>query len=102
MKVLLTSSLYPTPQAPMLVGGAEIFARRFAESLREGGDTVEVIRAEFSPDQPVEECNGIDVYSAPVRNIYLPFTEPKNVAVRSVWHAVDDWQGVAPMISERI
>lgn len=96
MKVLLTSTLYPTPQVPKIVGGAEIFARRFAEGLVQRGDEVEVIRAASTPGQAPETCDGINVYSAPVRNVYLPFTEQKNVALRSIWHAVDDWQMQAP------
>ncbi|MGL9621306.1 glycosyltransferase family 4 protein [Bradyrhizobium sp. U531] len=102
MKVLLTSTLYPTPQASKIVGGAEIFARRFAEGLVQRGDEVEVIRAASTPGQAPETCDGINVYSAPVQNIYLPFTEQKNVALRSIWHAVDDWQMQAPLIAERI
>lgn len=102
MKVLLTSTLYPTPQAPKIVGGAEIFARRFAEGLVQRGDEVEVIRAASTPGQAPETCDGINVHSAPVRNVYLPFTEQKNVALRSIWHAVDDWQMQAPLIAERI
>ncbi|KJC49501.1 glycosyl transferase [Bradyrhizobium sp. LTSP885] len=102
MKILLTSSLYPTPKAPKLVGGAEIFARRFAEDLSAHGDEVEVIRAATGPDQEPEQCNGISIYSAPVQNVYLPFTEQKNVALRSLWHSVEDWQIFAPMISQRI
>ncbi|WP_298241336.1 glycosyltransferase family 4 protein [uncultured Bradyrhizobium sp.] len=102
MKVLLTSTLYPTPQAPKIVGGAEIFARRFAEGLAQRGDEVEVIRAESVPGQALETCDGINVYSAPVQNIYRPFTEQKNVALRSMWHAIDDWQMQAPLIAERI
>lgn len=102
MKVLLTSTLYPTPQAPKIVGGAEIFARRFAEGLVQRGDEVEVIRAASAPGQARESCDGINVYSAPVQNIYLPFTEQKNVALRSIWHAVDDWQMQAPLIAQRI
>ncbi|MCG2645349.1 MULTISPECIES: glycosyltransferase family 4 protein [Bradyrhizobium] len=102
MKVLLTSSLYPTPNAPKVVGGAEIFARRFAEGLAESGDKVEVVRAATSPDRRFETHNGIDIHTAPVQNLYLPFNEPKNAALRSVWHAVEDWQILAPMIAERI
>ncbi len=102
MKILLTSSIYPTPGAPTIFGGAEIFARRFAESLREGGDSVEVIRAASKPDQPPEESNGVHVYSAPVQNIYSPFTEHRNTAMRAIWHAVEDWQGNAPLVAERI
>ncbi len=102
MKILLTSTLYPTPGAAKIVGGAEIFARRFAEGLVQRGDEVEVIRAQSTPDQAREICNGINVYSAPIQNIYLPFTEQKNVALRSIWHTIDDWQMQAPMIAERI
>ncbi|SPP97573.1 glycosyltransferase family 4 protein [Bradyrhizobium vignae] len=102
MKVLLTSTLYPTPQAPKIVGGAEIFARRFAEGLVQRGDEVEVIRTASSRGQERESCNGINVYSAPVRNIYLPFMEQKNAALRGVWHAIDDWQMQAPLIAERV
>ncbi|MGY4343505.1 glycosyltransferase involved in cell wall biosynthesis [Bradyrhizobium sp. LM2.9] len=102
MKILLTSTLYPTPHAPKIVGGAEIFARRFAEGLAQRGDEVEVIRAASAPEQARELCNGINVYSAPVRNVYLPFTEQKNVMTRSIWHAIDDWQIHAPAIAERI
>ncbi|MCK1480647.1 glycosyltransferase family 4 protein [Bradyrhizobium sp. 197] len=102
MKILLTSTLYPTPHAPKIVGGAEIFARRFAEGLAQRGDEVEVIRAASAPEQARELCNGINVYSAPVRNVYLPFTEQKNVMTRSIWHAIDDWQIHAPTIAERI
>ena len=102
MKILLTSTLYPTPQAPKIVGGAEIFARRFAEGLAQRGDEVEVIRAASTPGQASELCNGINVYSAPVQNIYLPFSEQKDIASRTIWHAIDDWQIQAPMIAERI
>lgn len=102
MKVLLTSTLYPTPQAPKIVGGAEIFARRFAEGLVQRGDEVEVIRTASAPEQARELCNGINVYSAPVQNLALPFALPKNVVKRSIWHAIDDWQIQAPLIAERI
>lgn len=102
MRVLITSSIYPTPGAPMVVGGAEIFARRLAESLQEAGDEVEVVRAASSPQQQMEQCNGIDVYSAPVQNIYSPFTEHRNPAMRGVWHMIEDWQPTASLVSERI
>ncbi len=102
MKVLLTSSLYPTPQTPKVVGGAEIFARRFAEGLVECGDEVEVVRAATSEDRRPESHNGIDIHTAAVQNVYLPFNEPRNVALRSIWHGVEDWQIFAPTIAERI
>ena len=102
MKVLLTSSLYPTPNAPLVVGGAEMFARRFAEGLAEAGDKVEVVRTATSSDRRPETHNGIDIYTAPVQNFFLPFELPENAALRGVWHAVEDWQILAPMIAERI
>jgi glycosyltransferase involved in cell wall biosynthesis len=102
MKVLITSSIYPTPGAPMVVGGAEIFVRRLAESLRDAGDEVEVVRAASSADQPMESCNGINVHSAPVQNIYPPFTEHRNPAMRGIWHMIEDWQSTASLVSERI
>src|SRR3954462_5769159 len=100
MKILLTSPLYPTPPAPKIVGGAEIFARRFAEGLAQRGDEVKVGGAASAPEQGRELCNGINVYSAPVQSVYAPFPEQKNVVNRSVWHAFDDWQIQAPMIAE--
>lgn len=102
MRVLITSSIYPTPRAPMVIGGAEIFARRLAESLQEAGDTVEVVRAASSPAQPIERVNGIDVYSAPVQNIYPPFTEQHNAAMRGIWHIIEDWRSASSLVSERI
>src|SRR5882672_8496098 len=102
MRVLITSSIYPTPGAPMVVGGAEIFVRRLAETLVEKGDSVEVIRAASAADQKMETCNGIDVYSAPVRNVYFPFTKPRSAPIRAIWHAVEDWQKTAQMVAARI
>ncbi len=102
MRVLIISSIYPTPEAPRIVGGAEIFVRRFAESLLERGDSVEVIRAAPAPDQQMETSNGVQVYAAPVHNIYLPFTQQHSAPMRGVWHAVEDWQQTAALVSERI
>src|SRR5258708_5388541 len=102
MRVLIISSIYPTPDAPRIVGGAEIFARRFAESLLERGDSVEVIRAAPAPGQQTETSDGVQVHSAPVHNIYLPFTQQRSAPMRGVWHAVEDWQQTASLVSERI
>lgn len=102
MKILITSSLYPTPEAPKVVGGAEMFVRRLAEGLTENGDSVEVIRAASVPDQKMETSNGIDVYSAQVKNIYLPFAEHRSAPVRGIWHAFEDWQQTAEVVRARI
>src|SRR5262245_7240219 len=102
MKVLVTSSLYPTPGAPKVVGGAEIFVRRLVESLVERGDKIEVVRAASVPDQKAERHNDVDVYSAPSRNIYLPFTEQRSAPARGVWHAIEDWQRTVDVVGARL
>lgn len=102
MKVLVTSSLYPTPGAPKVVGGAEIFVRRLVESLVAGGDKIEVVRAASVPDQKAERHNDVDVYSAPSRNIYLPFTEQRSAPARGVWHAIEDWQRTVDVVGARL
>jgi glycosyltransferase involved in cell wall biosynthesis len=86
----------------MVVGGAEIFVRRLAESLVNKGDSVEVIRAASVADQKMETCNGVDVYSAPVENVYFPFSKPRSAPIRAIWHAVEDWQQTAQMVAARI
>jgi glycosyltransferase involved in cell wall biosynthesis len=86
----------------MVVGGAEIFVRRLVESLVASGDSVEVIRAASLPDQQMETSNNVDVYSASVKNIYLPFTEHRSAPIRGVWHAVEDWQQSAKLVAARI
>jgi glycosyltransferase involved in cell wall biosynthesis len=102
MRVLIISSVYPTPQAPRIIGGAEVFTRQFAESLASSGDGVEVVRAASAANQQMEIANGVTVYAAPVRNIYLPFSEQHSAPLRGVWHAVEDWQQTAALVSERI
>ncbi|MCK1384519.1 glycosyltransferase family 4 protein [Bradyrhizobium sp. 21] len=102
MKVLVTSSLYPTPGAPKVVGGAEIFVGRLVESLVARGDTIEVVRAASLPNQKAERHNEVDVYSAPSQNIYLPFTEQRSAPARGIWHAIEDWQRTADVVGARM
>jgi glycosyltransferase involved in cell wall biosynthesis len=102
MRVLIISCIYPTPEAPKVVGGAEIFVRRFAEHLLQNGDCVEVVRAASKAGQQMEECNGIRVHSAPVYNIYRPFTTHWSAPIRGIWHAIEDWQRTAALVSERV
>lgn len=102
MRVLVVSSVYPTPEAPRIIGGAEIFTRQFAEALAASGDGVEVIRAASAAKQQMEIANGVTVYAAPVHNIYLPFSEQRSAPLRGVWHAIEDWQQTAALMSERI
>ncbi|MBR0822062.1 glycosyltransferase family 4 protein [Bradyrhizobium liaoningense] len=102
MKILITSSLYPTPLAPKVVGGAETFVRRLAETLVGQNDSVEVIRAASASNQQMETCNGIDVHSAPVHNIYFPFAKQHSSPVRGIWHAIEDWQTMSELVAARI
>lgn len=102
MRILITSSLYPTPGAPKVVGGAEIFVRRIADGLLKNGDAVEVVRAASLPEQAMETSDGIDVYSAPVKNIYRPFTGQRSAPARGLWHAMEDWRGSAELVADRI
>jgi glycosyltransferase involved in cell wall biosynthesis len=102
MKVLVTSSIYPTPGAPKIVGGAEIFVRRLVDGFVGKGDSVEVVRAASVPNQQIESCDGVDVYSERVKNIYLPFTEHRSAPARGVWHAVEDWQQTNETVAARI
>src|SRR5258707_395147 len=99
MRVLVTSSIYPTPGASKVVGGAEIFVRRLVDGLVASGDGVEVIRAASMPDQPIESCDGVDVYSEQVKNIYLPFTEHRSAPIRGIWHAIEDWQPTNDLVA---
>ncbi|MBC9876953.1 glycosyltransferase family 4 protein [Bradyrhizobium sp. INPA01-394B] len=102
MRVLITSSLYPTPGAPKVVVGPEIFVRRITDGLLKNGDTVEVVRAASLPEQAMETDNGIEVYSAPVKNIYRPFTGQRSAPARGLWHVMEDWSGSADLVADRI
>jgi glycosyltransferase involved in cell wall biosynthesis len=102
MRVLVTTSLYPTPQAPKVVGGAEIFVRKLVEGFVASGDSVEVIRAASVPNQQIESCDDVDIYSEPVSNIYLPFTEQHSAPARGIWHAVEDWRRSTKLVAARI
>jgi glycosyltransferase involved in cell wall biosynthesis len=102
MRVLVVNSIYPTPNAPKTVGGAEVFTRMLAERLASTGAEVEVIRAASSENQPVESQNGVVVHSAKVRNVYYPFAQRRGALKRLMWHAIDDWLRPSFFVSDRI
>lgn len=102
MRILMINSIYPTPKAPNVVGGAEIFTRMLAEHIACGGDDVEVIRAANRNDQSSESYNGVTIHSAKVHNIYPPFTQQRKAASRLLWHAIDDWRCASTFVSDRI
>lgn len=94
MRILIGSALYPTPQAPRTIGGAEVFARDLAGRLVAGGSAVAVLRAAGSGIPARESTNaGIDVRAIPARNLHPPFEPQRGAGSRLVWHALDDWTG---------
>ncbi|MGE7371170.1 glycosyltransferase family 4 protein [Neorhizobium sp. NPDC001467] len=100
MRIALFSALYPTPKHPKIVGGAEVFARQFAEALVAGGDDVMVMCNALNGRRETEFVNGVRVEFIPVRNLYAPFQERQNPAMRMLWHVIDDWQTAHPAIAE--
>jgi glycosyltransferase involved in cell wall biosynthesis len=98
MKVAIVNALYATPQHPRIIGGAEVFARQFAEALVEGGDEVMVICNSLVGRRETEVVNGVRIEFIPVRNLFPPFQDSKNVVMRTAWHAIDDWQWAHPDI----
>ncbi|MDP9835863.1 glycosyltransferase involved in cell wall biosynthesis [Neorhizobium huautlense] len=98
MRIALFSALYPTPKHPKIVGGAEVFARQFAEALVAGGDEVMVVCNSLEGKRESEFVNGVRVEFIPVRNLFPPFQDQKNPAARVLWHVIDDWQSAHPDI----
>ncbi|TCM57770.1 glycosyltransferase involved in cell wall biosynthesis [Rhizobium sp. PP-F2F-G48] len=90
MRIAICNALYPTPDDPLIFGGAEVFVRQFAEELVQRGDTVTVLRASLKGRRSTENVNGVTVEFIPVRNLFPPFEERKNPLVRLAWHAIDD------------
>jgi glycosyltransferase involved in cell wall biosynthesis len=90
MRIAICNALYPTPQDPLIFGGAEVFVRELAESLVERGNSVVVIRASLTGVRKTEIVNGVVVEFIPVRNLYAPFQPKRNPVVQLAWHAIDD------------
>ena len=102
MRLLIVNSFYPSPLVPRIIGGAEVFARQLAEFFVSEGDEVEIIRVATTPNQVPETCNGVSIYSAPVRTPHPAFARPRRAPGRFLWHILDDWGKAAALISERI
>jgi glycosyltransferase involved in cell wall biosynthesis len=103
MRVLLTNTLYPTPQEPFAVGGAEIFSRKLAEQLVESGHEVEVIRTPRERPLETEVVNGVTVHTASVHNIYVPaFGNDRPAPVRAAWHFLDDRLSSTAVLRDRL
>lgn len=92
MKILMISAIYPTPDAPRIIGGAEVVARRLAESLVATGTDVTVLRSAPPGTAPApEESGGITVASAPIRRLYWPFDDAERSAMAKLrWHLRED------------
>lgn len=100
MRIALFSALYPTPRHPKIVGGAEVFARQFAEALVAGGDEVMVLCNSLEGKRESEFVNGVRVEFIPVRNLFPPFQEKQNPLSRVLWHVIDDWQTAHPDVAK--
>lgn len=99
MRIAIFSALYPTPHHPKIVGGAEVFAKQFAEALAADGDAVLVICNSLDGVRETETVNGVRVEFIPVRNLFPPFQDKKNPALRTLWHVIDDWGRAHPDIA---
>lgn len=102
MRILIINSIYPTPNSPRVLGGAELFARMFAEKIASTGDQVEVIRAGLQQNQMIESCNDVIVRTADICNLYPPFIRRRSAPRRLLWHAIEDWGQTATFVLERI
>lgn len=90
MRIALCNTLYPTPEAPFVFGGAEVLVRQLAEALVEAGDEVIAIRASLDGKTKTEVVNGVTVHFLPISNLFPPFEDQRNPLQRLAWHLIDD------------
>lgn len=102
MRILMTTSLYPTPAAPYTFGGAELFVRRVAERFVEDGHEVEIIRSRPRTYSGTETVNGATIRSTKQNNIYLAYGKTKPAPARLLWHLIDDNIWADSLLAERI
>lgn len=92
LKILIANIIYPTPQHPKIVGGAERSVKNLAEAAVAAGHEVTVIRGlppGLSPQ--VEQVGGVKVVCSPIENRYWPFDgQPHSVLDKARWHLADD------------
>src|SRR6266702_1613683 len=93
MRILLAHTLYPTPNHPEILGGAETFAKQLCEALVVLGNDVGVVRCGPAREAwDTETVNGVEVSTLPVSNIYYPWAKRSFSPIeRAAWHAIDDW-----------
>lgn len=98
MRILLAHTLYPTPNHPEILGGAETFAKQLCEALVALGHVVKVARCGPARERwEAETVNGVEVITLPISNIYYPWTKRSFSTIqRALWHARDDWAGPSP------
>ena len=102
MRILMTTSLYPTPAAPYTFGGAELFAKRVAERFIEDGHEVEILRSRPRTYAGTETVNGATVRSTGQNNIYLAYGDTKPAPARLLWHLIDDNIWADSLLAQRI
>lgn len=92
VRVLLVSTLFPTPGLPTIVGGAEVVVKRMAQELSAGGAEISVMRA-VAPGTavPAEQSGDVIVRSLPIGRSYWPFDGvERGNAAKLAWHARED------------
>ncbi|UDF05038.1 glycosyltransferase family 4 protein [Asticcacaulis sp. AND118] len=90
MRIALCNTLYVTPEAPFMFGGAEVLVRQLAEALVAAGDEVIALRVALDGQARSEIVNGVTVHFLPIDNLFPPFEDKRNALQRLAWHAIDD------------
>lgn len=74
MRIVMANIIYPTPEHPTIVGGAEVSTRNLSEALVQKGHEVLVLCSHDRGDHLFDEVvNGVRVVSRPIRNYYWPW-----------------------------
>jgi len=85
MRILIVNTLYH----PYQVGGAEQSVQLLAEGLARRGHRVTVACTSPKDDLETRAVNGVSVHGIPLKNVYWPFDDQKQPALKPVWHVLD-------------
>lgn len=81
MKIMIFNALYH----PYRVGGAEISVQLLAEELVRQGEKVCVVTLSENKIREERFINGVNVISLPLRNVYWPYSDKKNLRLRNYY-----------------